>query len=443
MKGLSIVGLGHLGLPLALHCASKGYKVVGVDKNPDVLRAIKFMKPLIYEPEVDRLLRECKGRFTTTDNYMVAIDMSDITFILVPTPSEEGGGFSTSYVEVVAEALAKELKRQRKPEFHVVVVVSTVMPGTMETVIKPILEKVSGKKCGVDFGLCYNPEFVALGSVIRDLANPDAILIGESDSQSGYLLAKVYKEICDNNPPIVRTNFYNAEVAKLALNVFVTTRISLVNTLAEICERVPGGDVDAVTKFLGMDSRIGPKYLVGGLGYGGPCFPRDNLAFNALAKELDTQGLLQMATHDVNQYHNLEVVKKVMRILDEVKDNKVAILGLTYKPNTNVIEEASPIVITKMLLNMGCDVRVYEPSGSTISYGVLGDEVLYAKSPVEALRGAVLCILATPWEEFKTLTPQDFIDNMVEPRLLDCWRFFNREDFVRKMEYYAIGVNSG
>jgi len=439
MNTLSVVGLGRLGLPLALYCASKGYNVVGVDTNPDVLRAMKFGKSLIYEPEVERLLRENKERFRTTRDYNGAVIESGITFILVPTPSEEGGGFSTNYVEAVAEDIGKAL--QQKNSFHIVVVVSTVMPGATETVIKPILENISGKQCGVDFGLCYNPEFVALGSVIRDLANPDAILIGESDSQSGDMLAEVYKEICDNNPPIVRTNFYNAEVAKLALNVFITTKVTLANTFAEICEQLPGGDVDVVTKFLGLDSRIGSKYLKGGLGYGGPCFVRDNLAYMALAKELGTQSWLQEATDKVNRSLTKRVVKLAHQQFRTLNGVSIAILGITYKPNTNVVEESASLDVAKELLKAGARLQIYDPSGSDMAWQVLGDKnATYATSIVECLSGTQLCILATPWEYFRGLGPDDFIMLMKEPRLLDCWRFFDKREFLGKMEYHTIGT---
>jgi len=440
MKALSVVGLGKLGLPLAAYFAYKGYKVIGVDVNPTIIRAVNEGRSPIYEPGLDELMRGLQERLSATDDYKSAIDSSEITFIIVPTPSEEHGGFSTKCVEVAAKNIAEVLKS--KNAFHVVVISSTVLPGATETVIKPLIENVSGKKCGVDFGLCYNPEFIALGSVIRDLASPDAVLIGESDPRSGGLLVEVYRTVCDNDPPIVRTSFYNAEVAKLALNVFITTKISLANAFAEICEQLPGGNVDAVTKFLGLDSRIGPKYLTGGLGYGGPCFPRDNQAFIALARQLNIQAWLQEATHQVNLHQNERIVRFIKRKLGDAKGKTIALLGITYKPDTSVVEESASLETAKRLLEEGASLRIYDPAGNDAARRVLGDKnVVYATSVRDCLRGAQLCILATPWKEFKSLTPEDFINYMEKPLLLDCWRFFDQQKFAGKVDYFALGLS--
>jgi UDPglucose 6-dehydrogenase len=370
------------------------------------------------------------------------VENSDITFILVPTPSEKDGGFSTKYAEEAARNIAEALKH--KTDFHVVALTSTVMPGATETVVKPILENISGKKCGADFGLCYNPEFIALGSVIKDLASPDAVLIGESDKKSGDILVEVYKTVCTNNPPIARMSTYNAEVAKLALNVFVTTKISLANAFAEICEQLPGGDIDAVTGFLGLDSRIGPKYLKGGLGYGGPCFPRDNLAFITLAQQLNTHAWLQQATHQVNRHQNERIARLVESQLGGVKNKTISMLGITYKPNTDVVEASAALEMAKELIKKGAHLKIYDPAGNENARRVLGDKnVVYATSVKECLKGTQLCILATPWDEFKRLKPEDFVANMEKPLLLDCWRFFDRGTFTARIGYFALGVNSG
>jgi UDPglucose 6-dehydrogenase len=440
VKTLSVIGMGKLGLPLAAYYAHKGYKVIGVDVSPNIIRAVNEGKPPIYEPGLEELMRSSQGRLSATDDYKSAVDNSEITFIIVPTPSEEHGGFSTKYVEIAARNTAEVLKS--KNAFHVVAITSTVLPGATEMVIKPLLEAVSGKKCGVDFGLCYNPEFIALGSVIRDLASPDAVLIGESDPRSGELLVGVYKTVCDNDPPIVRTTFYNAEVAKLALNVFITTKISLANAFAEICEQLPGGDVDTVTKFLGLDSRVGPKYLKGGLGYGGPCFPRDNLAFITLARQLNIQAQLQEATHQVNRHQNERIARLIQQKLGDLKGKTIALLGMTYKPNTDVVEESASLETAKRLLEEGASLRIYDPAGKDAARQALGDKnVVYANSARDCLKGAELCILATPWEEFKSLTAEDFINYMQKPLLLDCWRFFDRQTFAGKVDYFALGLS--
>jgi UDPglucose 6-dehydrogenase len=235
---------------------------------------------------------------------------------------------------------------------------------------------------------------------------------------------------------------YSAELAKLALNVFVTTKISLANAFAEICEKLPGGDIDAVTKFLGLDSRIGPKYLKGGLGYGGPCFPRDNLAFIYLARLLNTQAWLQDATHRVNRHQNERIARLIQQKLGSFKNKTIAILGITYKPNTDVVEASASLETARELLRKGASLRIYDPAGNDNAQRLLGNKnVVYATSVKECLKGTQLCILATPWDEFKSLTPEDFIAGMEKPVLLDCWRFFDRQKFAAKLGYIALGIN--
>jgi UDPglucose 6-dehydrogenase len=440
-KALSVIGIGKLGLPLAAYYAHRGYKVIGVDVNQAIVDAVNRGSSPIYEPGLQEILKEGHGRLSATKDTKLAVDSSEITFILVPTPSEQHGSFSTKFTEEAASNIGAALSS--KDDFHVVVLTSTVMPGTTEKVIKPILEKTSGKKCGVDFGLCYNPEFIALGSVIKDLSSPDAVLIGESDMKSGDMLSEVYETVCINNPPVARMSTYNAELAKLALNVFVTTKISLANTFAEICEQLPGGDIDAVTRFLGLDSRIGPKYLKGGLGFGGPCFPRDNLAFIHLAKQLDMLAWLQDATHMVNSHQNERIAGLIQKKLGDFNGKTVSILGITYKPNTDVVEASASLETAKELLSSGASLRIYDPAGNDNARRMLGHKnVIYATSVKECLKGTQLCVLATPWDEFKDLTPEDFIKGMEKPVLLDCWRLFNRQRFESKMDYFALGVNS-
>jgi nucleotide sugar dehydrogenase len=266
---ISIIGLGKLGSPMLASFAAKGHKVIGVDINSNFVQALNKGKAPVFEPQLAEYISANKERISATQDYEKAILNSDITFIVVPTPSEEHGGFSNKYVIEAGKSIGEVLKK--KSSFHLVVLTSTVVPGSTEGELLPVLEKYSEKKCGVDFGLCYNPEFIALGNVIQDFLNPDFVLIGESDPHSGEILESLYKEVCENNPPVKRMSIINAELTKIALNTYVTTKISYANMLAEICEKLPGGNIDVVTSALGLDRRIGSKYLKGALGFGGPC----------------------------------------------------------------------------------------------------------------------------------------------------------------------------
>ncbi len=437
---ISIIGMGKLGLGTAACLADKGYNVIGVDTNQAVVQAINSGRSPLYEPGVADLISKVQGRLTATADYSYAVAKSKIIFIFVGTPSEADGSFSTRHVEASTREVATNLKD--KDEFTVIALRSTVLPGVTDGVVKPLLEEVSGKKCGVDFGLCYNPEILALGTVIHDFLNPNVVVIGESDPGSGEILSRIYQTTCENNPPIIRTSLYNAEMAKVSLNVFLTMKMSFANTIAEICERIPGGDVDVISQILGYDTRIGRKFLTGALGYGGPCFPRDTKAFFAFAQQTGCQAKLTQAADEVNEHQSGRIVELIKQKTGQVKGKTIAILGLTYKPNTDIVEESDAIKIANALLQERAKLRVYDPAGMGNARTVLGQgNIKYADSVEECLKGADLCILSTPWDEFKSLKPEDFMQNMKKPVLLDCWRTFRRPEFSDKLDYFAVGLN--
>src|SRR4029077_7787926 len=296
---VSVIGLGKLGSPMAACLAAKGLDVIGIDTDPRKVEAINQGRPPVHEPGLREMLAQAKGRLSAGTAMEDGVLSAEATFVVVATPSEPEGGFSLRYVEPVCAAIGRALAK--RSGYHLVCLTSTVMPGVTGGPVRDILEENSGKRCGVDFGLCYSPEFIALGSVIRDFLNPDFLLIGESDPRSGALLESFYRVVCENNPAVARMNFINAEVTKLAVNTYITTKISFANMIARICEQLPKADVDVVTGALGLDQRIGGKYLKGAISYGGPCFPRDNLALGALAEQLGAPADLAQATHKFNQ----------------------------------------------------------------------------------------------------------------------------------------------
>src|SRR5438132_560206 len=229
---LSIIGLGKLGAPMAAVMAEKGHNVIGVDVSPAFVSAINQGKAPVSEPGLEDLVRKNRPRLSATLDCEQAVAASDVTFIIVPTPSEPDGTFSLRHVLPASEFIGRALRR--KKSYHLVVLSSTVMPCTTGGELLPVLESVSGKQCGVDFGLCYNPEFIALGSVIHDMLHPDLVLIGEFDRRSGDILVNLYYSLCESRPTIARMNFVNAELTKLSVNTFVTTKISYANMLAQV-----------------------------------------------------------------------------------------------------------------------------------------------------------------------------------------------------------------
>jgi len=268
------------------------------------------------------------------------------------------------------------------------------------------------------------------------LQMPDLVLIGESDTKAGDALVKIQDKTCTNAPPMERMSFRSAELAKISVNSYVTMKMSFANTLAEICEKLPGTNVDVVTTAIGKDRRIGSAYLRGALGYGGPCFPRDNIAFARLAKGVGAQANLALATHKVNLLQAKRIARLVMK-QKLIKGTKIAILGLSYKPHTNIVEESQSLMLAELLAEQGLEVHVFDPAALESAKSVLGDSVKYYTTARECILTSSVCVLATPWEEFRELDPSLFAGRI----LIDCWRAL--EDKAAKAgRYVPIGVGS-
>lgn len=441
---ISVVGLGKLGAPLAGCFASRGFPTIAVDLDPVKVQAISNKTAWGYEPGLQELLHATDGRLIATHDYKKAISESVVTFVVVPTPSDETGTLSLD--EMIRALIEVGVALRGKRDFHLVVIVSTVMPGAIQRDLVPVLEAQSGKKCGVEFGLCYSPEFIALGSVIRDLLQPDFILIGESDPRSGRMLADLYDGFCENASPVARMNFVNAELAKLAINSYLTTKISFANLLARLCERLPGGDVEAVTSAMGLDSRIGGKYLTGAIAFGGPCFPRDNLAFAALARSVGAPGTLPEATEAFNQQQLFWLAGLVKTLLP--RNGRAGILGLAYKPNSAVVEESAGLRLAQALLSKGLPVAVYDPAAMSEAQNALlpanqrPAEITFAASAAECVQLSDVVICATPWEEFKELAVADFVGDGHLRTLIDCWRLLGHLSGHDKLSYVPLGTNT-
>lgn len=435
MTRVSVVGLGKLGACMAVCFAHKGLPVTGVDVSQKTIELVNSGQPPVFEPGLPEMIAKVRDRLWATGDYDRAIKDSDVTFIVVPTPSEDHGGFSLKYVNQAALQIGHALKN--KTGYHLIVLTSTVLPGSTELGVKPALEEASGKRCGKDFGLCYSPEFIALGSVIRDFLNPDFALIGEADAAAGDRLAGIYATLFDNHPPIARMSLVSAEVTKIALNTYVTTKISFANLLAEVCERLPGADVDVVTSALGLDSRIGHKYLRGALGYGGPCFPRDNIAFSFLLEQIGVPADLPRTVDRVNRRQAQRVVALARSALGN-RGGKVGVLGLAYKPLTNVVEESQGIEIARSLASNGVKVLAYDPAAMGEARKVLRDSVGYADSIEECVEQAEVVIVATPWPEFEASALQRG-NPSTKHVIIDGWRVLRTRCGVAA-NYVGIGL---
>lgn len=316
---ITLVGLGKLGLPFLAAFASRGLKVIGVDIDIDKLCKLSWGTFRLVEPGVNELLEHHSENYCIMNKVVDAVSRTDVTFILVPTPSEVSGAFSTQFVLDVCKDIAQALK-QKKNNYHLISVLSTVMPGSMIK-IKEYLETESGKKCGEDFGLCYTPELVAIGNVLNGFLSPDFVMIGESDARAGRMMTEIYRKVFLNNPPMERSNFVNTELAKITLNAYITTKISFANSLAEICEKIPEADANRVTEIIGQDKRIGKRYLKPALGFSGFCVKPNELIQSSAGlipisaikigdKVLSNDGLY----HKVTKVFSRPVNEKLLRI---------------------------------------------------------------------------------------------------------------------------------
>jgi UDPglucose 6-dehydrogenase len=434
---ISVVGLGKLGAPLAAVLADHGHEVVGVDSRPEVVALVNASHAPVEEPGLAELIAHNQARIrATTDAEAAAVD-TDLSFIIVPTPSLPSGLFSTSFVLDTVEALGRGLRR--KTGYHVIVVVSTVAPLTMEGQIAPALERASGRMVGDSVGLCYGPEFIALGTVIRDMCHPDFVLIGQSDARAGDLLETVQRTVVGEKTDIRRMSLVNAEIAKLAVNTFVTTKISYANMLGEICERLPGGDVEVVTDALGLDTRIGRRFFKGAVGYGGPCFPRDNAAFVAVARQCGTNADIAAATDAVNR-RQIDRLASLVKSHVEGMDRQVAVLGLSYKPNTNVVEESQGVMLANRLAADGYMVTVFDPVALDQAAPVLERSIGRARSLEECLQSAALAVITVPWPEFRKIPSLLTAQPPKHRVVIDCWRLLDRTRLEGIAEVVCIGT---
>jgi UDPglucose 6-dehydrogenase len=435
----SVVGLGKLGASMAAAIASRGFDVIGVDVNQRVVDLLNAGHAPVQETNLEHTIATHRERLRATLSHREAILNSEVTFVIVPTPSDEEGAFSLQYAKWAFGEIGRALAKKNR--YHIVVLTSTVLPGSTRYGLLPVLERESGKTCGQDFGLCYSPEFIALGSVIHDFLNPDFTLIGEFDERAGSQLEACYAEIMENSPPCQRMSLENAELTKIAVNTFVTTKITFANMLADLCERIPGGNTDVISDALGLDTRIGRKYLTGALGYGGPCFPRDNVALSFTARALGTEAPLAETTDRVNRSLAGKIAEYVLSLVKP--QDTIAVLGLAYKPHSHVVEESQGVYLARALVASGVRVVGYDPLANEMARHDLTDKVVILEDLTSCLQQADAVVITTPDPQFRALQPVDFPQKNPPVVVYDCWRILREKlEPADHLRYIALGVGT-
>ena len=432
---VAVIGLGKIGFPLAVCLAYKGCTVIGVDADPGRLATIQSGRSPFDEKKVGELLVRSRSRLTLQMDAEKAIFLADATFLVLPTQQADAGGFTSEHLLSACETIGRVLAHTKR--YHLVVIVSTVLPGWTDGILRTALERASGRRAGLDFGLCYWPAFVALGKTAEGFLSPDVMLIGESDPLAGMRLERIVAPMPDEPSRFLRTNFVNAELAKLALNTYVSTKISFANLLAQMCEQLPGADVDVVTSVLQSDRRVGRGYLTAGLSYGGPCFPSDVPAFAAVARELGASHALADATDGVNK----EVMGRLFQLIQRTtpKDRTVGICGLSFKPDTVASDGSPGLLIAQHLEAAGYSVLVYDPrsKGHTWDWG---DRFTAADSFEDCIRRSDTIVLALPDDEFTHMDPEVLQSHGVRRTVIDCWRILDPEKLSRVVHYHALGL---
>lgn len=436
MTGISLAKLGH--------------SVICLDSDKKKVELIEKGKPPFFEPGVKELLKHVlkSGHFSVTQDFEKSVQKSEVIIIAVGTPTVNNKIDLTS-VKKVARQIGTALGKTNR--YHLIAVKSTVLPGVTEEVIKPILEKYSGKIIG-NFGLCMNPEFFREGHALEDALNPDRIIIGQIDARSGNVFSKIYTRI---SAPKIFTNLATAEMIKYTANSLLATLVSFSNEIARISEHTRGVDVVDVWEGVHLDKRLSPQngktrirpgflnYIFSGCGFGGSCLPKDTQALVSYAKESGVDAKLIRSVIDINKTQPYRVVTQLKKIIPLLRNKKIAVLGLSFKPNTNDIRESPAIPIIKELLLTGAHVVCHDPMAykTNVPKQLRSLDIKLTKTIKEAVSDAEAVIVVTSWAEYVNLTHEFFKKYMRQPVVIDARRVYDKVSFTRAgIVYRGIGL---
>lgn len=455
---ITVLGMGHVGLPTALGLAELGWKVFGADDAADKVEQLKTGQATFYEPEMQELLTRhlASGRFQPTRDVEAALEASKVVFVCVGTPQRDDGAADLSQIEAVARTIARNLNG-----YKLVVEKSTVPASTAERIKRTItryarLSPAAGGKNGrggngrtrpigptAHFDVASNPEFLQEGKAIKDFFHPDRVVIGVESEQARELLEEIYRPL---NCPIVVTDLATAELIKHSANAFLSTKISFINMIADVCDAV-GADVESVAQGIGLDPRIGRQFLKAGIGFGGYCFPKDLRALIHLGEEHGVPCGILSAVEQVNLRRVDVFLNKLRQALWVLQGKTIAILGLAFKPLTDDIREAPALRVIDELLKEGAAVRLYDPESMPNAQRIFPEapgRVDYCRSAYEAASGAHAALVVTEWDEFRKLNWVKMREAMEVPVLVDGRNLLDPKQMRDAgFEYFAMGRATG
>jgi len=431
---IGIIGLGFVGLSLTSVLSSKGYDVVGIDVDKEKCKKILNGITPFFEPDLEKILKNgLKKKLRISDDFSLINDC-DFIFVTVGTPQNLNGAIDLSIIKKAISSLGRSMQGDKnKP---VILVKSTVVPGTMKNIILPILEKKSNKKAGKDFGLISNPEFLQESTAVRDTKFPHAIVLGGYETKFMKKTKKLFVKL-HPKVPIIITNHQTAEMIKYANNSFLATKISFINQLSNICQEIPGANIDDIAKTIGLDPRIGKLFLNAGPGYGGSCLPKDMRALINFAKITGVKPTLLNAVEEVNTKQLEQIITITKQRLGDLTSKRITILGTAFKPNTDDIRDSIAIELIKKFLKRKTKITVHDPKAMKNTRNVFGDRIKYAKSIGEALLKSQCVVIMTQWKQYEKLSNNVF-DNMTKKIVIDCRRVLVGKQL--DVDYFAIGL---
>ena len=431
---ISIVGLGFVGLSLTSVLAARGNDILGIDIDKNKCKDIQKGISPFFEPELEKLLKIGLRKKLKISTDISLIKNSDMIFVTVGTPQRSNGSIELSMIKNAVKSIGKILKNDtRNP---IIFIKSTVTPGTMQKIVLPILEKESGKKAGKDFGLISNPEFLQESTAIKDTKFPHVVVLGGYQTKYMKKAKKFFSKI-HPDIPIVLTNHQTAEMIKYANNSFLATKISFINQLSNICQNIPGANIDDIAKTIGLDPRIGRLFLNAGPGYGGSCLPKDMKALINFADKIGINPTLLNAVEQTNKKQIQNIILLIEKTLGSLENKHISILGTAFKPNTDDIRDSIAIELIKKLLKKKVDITVYDPKAIKNTKIIFGEKIKYAKNISNSLKNCQCAVIMVHWKQFEKIN-NNSIRLMKRKFVIDCRRVLVKKQL--SLEYHAIGI---
>ena len=431
---IAVIGLGFVGLTLSSVLASKGITTIGIDSDRKKCSKIANGIPAFFEPNLENTLKKALKKKLIITNKLSSASNCDFIFVTVGTPQKKNGEIDLSFIKTVVRSVGKLISKNKKKP--IILIKSTVIPGTTKSVILPILEKNSRKKAGKDFGLISNPEFLQEGRAIHDTIKPHAVVLGGYKTKFMKKTEKFFSWF-NPNVPIIISNHQTVEMIKYANNSFLATKISFINQIANICQGIPDTNIDDVAYTIGLDPRIGNLFLNAGPGYGGSCLPKDMKAIINLSSKMGVNPTLLTAVEKINKQQINYIVTLIKQNIGKIKGKKLTILGVAFKPGTDDIRDSMGIDLVKRLLKLEAKIIIHDPKALENTRKIFHDNIKYVKSVPSALKDCQCAIIMTEWKEYEKINNKT-IKHMAKKVIIDSRRIIYNKNLGAK--YFAIGL---